>query len=372
MKKIYFKGYYGFKNIGDDIFCVAADWISNEIWEDSQAVFIGENLPIVSDNAKVYHFDNHLIKRMFELYTLFVMDKIIYFGGSLLHSKIEGLFDIKYYLNKFSTLNQKLGTIGTSIGPFKTEEDKESMELFLNKFQFISVRDYSSVELLEEMNVSAPFHFSFDLAILVDNIFPELKQERKTNIEGIRVGVSLCHYERYVNGNLANEKEREKAVEVALEGLIESNTNISEVVFFIFHGGENNGDGEITNSFYEKFKNKINVQIVNYTTDTKDFLTEFVSCDLIFGMRLHSGMLAYSLDIPFLLVEYHEKSRAFLDTIQYYNRFDVNDSNQNIKLLNSMVNSIVNREDQVYGSEKMIEPSYFKNIMIEELKKIKI
>lgn len=54
MKKqqIYFKGYYGYKNIGDDIFCVTADWLCNNLWDNKRAVFIGPNLPNVSKSSK--------------------------------------------------------------------------------------------------------------------------------------------------------------------------------------------------------------------------------------------------------------------------------------------------------------------------------
>ena len=48
---IYFKGYYGFKNLGDDIFTVTADWICNNLWTSYKPIFLGENLPNISSNA---------------------------------------------------------------------------------------------------------------------------------------------------------------------------------------------------------------------------------------------------------------------------------------------------------------------------------
>lgn len=44
MKKIFFKGYYGFSNFGDDIFVLTADYITKK-YLNCQAIFIGEILP---------------------------------------------------------------------------------------------------------------------------------------------------------------------------------------------------------------------------------------------------------------------------------------------------------------------------------------
>lgn len=370
-KKIYFKGYYGFKNLGDDIFCVAADWICNNMWENTEAVFIGKNLPKLSDNAKIYRFNNNFIRRIFELFNLFRVDKIIYFGGSLLHSKIKGIFDIKFYLNNFESLYKKLGAIGVSVGPFKKQSDMDSMKIFLKKFKFLYVRDKSSLEILKTMGISKHSRFCFDPAILISDIYPTLKNVKPTKKNKVRLGVSLCHYERYVGGNIEKEKKREKAIETLFDEVIASNKKISEIILFVFHGDEYNGDVEITNDFYKKYKDKIKVSIVDYTKDTEKFCMKLAECDLIFGVRLHSGILAYSLGIPFILVEYHKKCTEFLNTINYYNRFDVDNHEHNIKLFNKMINSIISGSN-VYGMKDVVEPEYYKKIMKDEIRKINI
>jgi hypothetical protein len=57
-KSIYFKGYFGFKNLGDDIFCVTADYICNNIWENTRPIFIGRDLPLISNNALKMNIKN--------------------------------------------------------------------------------------------------------------------------------------------------------------------------------------------------------------------------------------------------------------------------------------------------------------------------
>jgi len=370
MKKVYFIGYYGYKNMGDDVFCAVADWICGNIWKNVEPVFIGKDLPKLSHRAKAYHVDNILKKILKSIY-LIRADKIIYFGGSMLRYGIRGLSDARYYMNKYKFLYNKLGTIGTSIGPFKSQQDRESIKEFLKKFNFICVRDYESIKILEEMGIQKQYSFSFDPAILIKDVFPSLKEKKKKKYDKVKLGVSLCHHERYVGEDLRIEKEREKAIELLLDEVVESNKNISEIVFFIFNGNEKRGDEEITKYFYNKYKDKIKTSIVDYTPDTEQFCQQLNSCDMIFGVRLHSGILAYVLNIPFILVEYHKKCTDFLNTINYSNRFDVHNHQHNVQLFNNMVNSIINNE-VVYGTEEMIKPEYFNKIMKDELAKIEI
>lgn len=369
MKKIYFLGYYGYKNIGDDVFCVTADWICNNIWNDVQAAFLGKDLPKLSNNAKTYSYSNGIIKKTYRIFNFITADKIIHFGGSLLFRKLGGLRDGKFYLKNF--FYKKLGAIGVSVGPFKSKQDRDSIKEYLKKFNFICVRDYESLKILKEMDITKQSSFCFDPAILIKDVFPSLKEKKNKRCNKVKLGISLCHFERYVGWNLEEERDREAAIELFLDEIIETNDNISEIVFFIFNGNEAVGDKGITNYFYNKYKDKIKATIVDYTPDTEQFCQELNSCDIIFGVRLHSGILAYALDIPFILVEYHKKCTDFLNTINYNNRFDIYNHKHNVKLFNNIVNSIINNE-VVYGTEEMIKPDYFKKIMKEELKKIDI
>ncbi len=202
-EKIYFKGYYGFSNLGDDIFCVTADYISNNIWKNKQPIFIGEKLPIVSNNAKTIEYKNRILRKITELFICLKSEYIIYFGGSTLSGKILGLKDLKYYLDRFSVFHQKLGSIGTSIGPFKTEEDYNSITKFLKKFNFIAVRDFSSLDIAKNIGLERKATFCFDIAILIKDVFPSLRMTKTKSKNGkIKLGISLCHYERYTGGVL--------------------------------------------------------------------------------------------------------------------------------------------------------------------------
>lgn len=359
MKNIYFKGYYVFKNLGDDIFAVTADWICNNLWTGYNQVFLGNELPILSKKSKRFNTKNTFLRRIYEVIICFKVDYIIYYGGSLFSGGISGFTDIKYYLNKFKIFHSKLGTVGTSIGPFKNAADFNSIKELLEKFKFIAVRDYSSHSILKNMDLEDKSLFCFDNAILIRDVYPELSVDVNRKI---KIGISLCHYERYNGGNLSSEKEREESVLRLLENIIENDNEIDELVFIVFNGSENVGDLEITKQFNEILKDKIKTRIVKYSSDTEKLVKEINDCKFIIGTRLHSGILAYALDIPFILVEYHEKCTDFLDTINHNYRFKVNDSDNNLFIFNKLW-----KENKI---PDIIPPNYFRNIMINSLKSI--
>ena len=358
-KRIYFRGYYGYKNTGDDIFCVTADWICNELWSNTKPIFIGKDLPKLSNLAIKYQIKKYEILKFYELFASLYANNIIFFGGSALH-KIHGLKDIKYYLGKIPFFNSKLGTIGTSIGPFKSDKDYNSIKQLLSKFKFIAVRDYSSLDKAKQMGLESNTSFSFDLAVLITDVFPSLKKKSKKDENSkIKLAVSLCHYERYNNGNINNEIERENAIEQFINDIVNSYDNIDEIVFFEFNGNENVGDLEIITTFNNKIKNKVNTRIVNYTNDTEEFCSELNKCDFLIGTRLHSGILAYSLSIPFMLVEYHNKCTEFLNTINHKYRFSILDPEENLENFKLLLEL-----DEI---PNLVKPEYFQNILIEQI-----
>lgn len=363
MKKIYVKGYYGYRNLGDDIFTVTAEWVFREIFKKSTPIFIGENLPNLSSKSKKIIIQNRFIRRILEFITFLTVDLILYYGGSLFTSGGRSIFDLRFYIRKFPFLSKKLITLGTSIGPFKDEYDYNTTRDLLNNFEMIGVRDYSSLKILKDMNLGDRASFVFDNAILVDNVFPSIRAKEKNSRDNIKIGISLCRYETFQKNNIENERIREESLKKTLDEILSKYSNISEFVFFEFNGNPSIGDLEVTKEFYEYFKKKINVRIVNYTKETVKILDELYDCDFIMGVRLHSGILAYALEIPFMLVEYHTKCTEFLNTINHKFRFDSDDIAQNIMNFDDIIS--IGRIPDV------IKPDYFKKIMLKELDKVK-
>lgn len=362
-KKVYFKGHYGFENLGDDIFTVAADWICNKLWKDVTPFFIGPKLPLLSNKSKKYEIQNPILKKLYEFFICLRVSNIIHFGGSV-RVKLDGsIRDYKHFLYKFSYFHSKLSTIGTGLGPYTDKNTREVMKNYLSHFKFILVRGYSSISYLEDMKLGSKSAFCFDLAILIDEIYPKLKQKKAKKYDRAKVGVSLCRYESFTKGDIKLEEEREASVLKFIDNIVNSNNNVEEIVLFEFNGNKVNGDSEVTQKCYDMIGDKVNVRIVKYTSDTEKFCKELNDCDFIVGMRLHSAILSYSLNIPFLLVEYHPKCTEFLDTINHKYRYKIDSLESNMANFKLIMNN-----EKVPGIK---ETQYFKEIMVKELKRVR-
>lgn len=364
MKRTYVKGYYGYENLGDDIFVVTAEWVFKNIFITSSPIFLGENLPVLSKESNALRIKNMYLRKLVEICICLKANTILYYGGSLFTDGGKNILDIKYHFRKMKFPSKKFITIGTSIGPFKDKNDCVTTKELLGKFDVIAVRDYSSTKLLKKMNLEEKASFVFDNAILVNEVFKNLKKrELKYEKKLIKIGISLCRYETYQNINIEIERQREESLQKMLDKIIKENENVTEFVFFEFNGNPKTGDMKVTKKFYEYYKEKIKVSIVKYTKNTEEMIEELYNCDFIIGIRLHSGILAYALNIPFMLIEYHTKCTEFLNTINHNYRFNIDDDSQNIRNFDTIKNAGF--------VPNITDPNYFKNIMLNELEKVK-
>lgn len=289
---IFFKGYYGYNNLGDDIFVHIAKWYCESLDQQAIPIFVGKDLPKGITYKKV---NNKYIKNAFELYYLFKADYIIYWGGSTFEN-IDGIRNLKYWIKRFNFITKKFLAFGVSIGPFKHKDDKNNVIKLLSKSKYIGVRDYKSLEYDYDYN------FTFDLAILSPLVFPieKRKNEVKENIIGINFNKTsnIDEYYEFVRNFCIREEDK-----------------IDRIKIFVFNKYEKTEKKYSEDLEKELKANGLYVDFIPYNIETEEFIKEFVDINFLFGTRLHSGILAYSYDIKFVLNEYHEKCTSFVETI---------------------------------------------------------
>jgi polysaccharide pyruvyl transferase WcaK-like protein len=325
MEKVLFSGYYGELNTGDDAFCCVASWGAKKYWHTKEIGFFSHLIPTGIDGRPIFTSNKSLFPgyRSIEstVKTTLSWPNVVFAGGSVFH---DDLNIYRKYLQQMGRRKRlRVGAIGVSLGPFKSIKAFKENEEFLKSFSFLALRDKKSFEIAAEMNLPYKPILAFDLAALMPEICPvPVKSEEILNDKVL--GVSVCHYERYHNGDIENEKRREKQ---ALRLIIEARKQLAfRVRLFVFNGNSTNGDAELTREFAgELAKNNINVEIIPYSLDTYATWLKIAECDAVLAIRLHAGIFSCFANVPFMMIEYHRKCGDFLDDIGYPDKYRIGD-----------------------------------------------
>jgi len=359
--KILFVGYYGFKNTGDDMFGLISSWGADYYWDISQTSLLSKQgaysnrVPIKFALSKNKYFKGQYILENY--YEIFNSEYIIFAGGSILNSKPKGKTSPKNLIS-FLAKSQKLniGGIGVSLGPFKSDKDFEYIKEILQYFKFLVLRDKTSYNLA--LNMDLPYRpvLGADLAFLLPKFISLSDYSINKNSNRLKnkktIGISLCHYERYItSGDINNENRREDKI-FELFNILKNDNNI-EFNFFIINGHHKTGDRDITDEFIKKLSlKKERYKLIDYNPDTIGVISKLVECDLIFSVRLHSAIFSATQNIPSLLVEYHQKCADYLDDIGVADKWRIGDMNMRVEKIILKMYSILEQKSENFYSRK--------------------
>lgn len=328
MKKILFAGYYGFKNMGDDVFGLVSALGAAKYWGVSASTLLSGQGP--KSNAVQIAFA-YPEKELFKGYSfivgvlkVFLSDYVIYAGGSILHTKPK-LLSINrfiFFLTKMNLL--KVGAIGVSLGPFRTEVDYSYFQSTLKHFKFLALRDDASYEIACDMLLPYEPIQAADLALLLPEVIQDNHSDSNNSVGKLHVGVSLCHYERYWKLPQESEAHREEGIYRVLECL--SRYDDIRFRFFVINGNENVGDLEVTKEMIESLSLDVGkYEIVPYCDDTSKMYNSIAECRVMISTRLHGAIFAAASNVPSLLVEYHTKCKDYLDDIELADKWRIGD-----------------------------------------------
>jgi len=344
--KIAFTGYYGMNNYGDDLFVLASVYGANKYWGVSPEI-IGSKVKGINADFKVTKSEklysgggilNKLFRMQVMLAAFIKNDNIILAGGSTISS------DTSIRMRRFQSQLMDLGlakmsAIGVSIGPFSTKKDFNKAKKLLNKFEYISVRDQKSYDTLKEMKILTPFILGRDIA----GVIPLLSIEKKTANTPKILGVSICNYESFTGGSLEQENERNQAIISAIKRIGVENKNSIIVKVCVLNTHSELGDITVSNELLKELeKHGINNQVVIYGEDPLQMWEEIVTCDVFFSVRLHGAITAYLGEVPFALVEYHEKCTSFLNDIGYNETLRISADSKDEESIYTIINELFN------------------------------
>nr|WP_320166831.1 polysaccharide pyruvyl transferase family protein [uncultured Methylophaga sp.] len=318
---IAFTGYYGMSNFGDDIFGAVSVWGAREFW-GIQAKILAPSIDGIEAEYSVPDWFSknvyaspkilgQLSRLGFVLKELPKTEQLIFAGGSLFTATNSGVMKVIEKIANKTDL--RLSAIGVSVGPFTNAKDAYDVKSFLAKFDYLSVRDQASYLEVKKFNPDSNVVMAGDLAALYPAAH-KIHRENKSVLHPV-IGIALCNYESIVGGHPATEENRNNALINAV--VMSAKKNGARVRVFSLNNHRVYGDNELANRLVSELeKANISCEKVHYGLQSlHEVWRQIASCNAFVSVRLHGAIAAYLCDVPFVLIEYHQKCRDFLDDI---------------------------------------------------------
>lgn len=333
---VVFTGYYGMSNFGDDIFGAVSAWGTTTFWDVEFKILAPRIMGVKADysvpdwfSRNIYASSNTLgqLSRLgFTLREISRANQLIFAGGSIFSSASSGVMKVIEKIAKKSRLG--VSGIGVSVGPFTNNTDALKVKSFIERFDYLSVRDNASYSIVKEFNLDLPVIMAGDLAGAFQTTF-EMSGEKIQQDQPI-IGISLCNFESFIGQDADVENKRNLAL---IAGTIEAAKNCDANVYvFSLNNHPEFGDDGLAKVLCEKLSNAgIEYRLIRNSDHSIDNVwRQIATCNAFLSVRLHGAIVAYLSDIPFILVEYHQKCTDFLEDIgqdeNYRLTGDINDS----------------------------------------------
>lgn len=299
MKKVIRVAWLGHSNFGDDLMSYVVDkWLVDRFGTVENLVMCEGIVKNVGSHRSIYPV-SWLPKRVNKLFALQQVknsELVVIGGGSILHSE-QSIRWKQEVVDNASQRGIPVVGINLSVGPLKTDLAESMCVDFLNSLDALSLRDKASCDWAEEHDLSSKYFASTDLAgAYIEQVNSRLWQKKNdvVGVSFVRTGSSqLLERNKNILANLAKRYNRVK--------------------LFSFCTSPTLGD---QNMNYELAKVAENIEVVDYQ-ETIGFTQELSECGFFVGERLHSIILSYLLDIPFITLSYHKKCSDFMKLIGY-------------------------------------------------------
>lgn len=297
-------GYYGMRNVGDDVLLYVTIGEVSRLDCDAAFTIISSVPQVTPEGARV------TVTSRGQMRGLFRNDVWLFGGGGLLQDRsqrslhtIEGLGRLMW-LAKLVGCKAALLAIG--VGPLVTSAGRNASRRVLQQADFVTARDQQSAELALQLCPGRPLGVTDDLAFLLPRLLPVPR--RRGAISSKVLGVSLLAYSAMALGYKSNgDSGVAECVGEALNDILGRHRNWSVNLFEFFSGSPSYGDATVLRILQGRIRFADRVRYCAYQGDFRRTCQELSQCDAVFGMRFHSCLLAYLLGLPFLMIDYHPK-----------------------------------------------------------------
>ncbi len=283
---IVISGYYGFDNIGDEaILYVIVKSLKQNI-PNVQITVLSNNPEKTAKTYRVNSVNRWNLKSVSKC--IGRCDLLISGGGSLLQD-VTSNKNILYYLGviKIAQLyRKKVVFYSQGVGPVNNKINRFLIKKVLKKVDGIFVRDNGSKQLLLDSGIKRNVH------VVMDPVFG-IKSTKKVNLFGHKkVGIYLREWE--------NTDEIVSCVAEGCKYLI----SIGYEVYMV--GMQYEHDVKIAKGVAKSVDNQ-HLHVVDKPLSILQVLAYTEQFDFVIGMRLHSLIMAYALNVPMIALSYDPK-----------------------------------------------------------------
>ncbi|TFW16756.1 hypothetical protein E4L96_15840 [Massilia arenosa] len=285
-KKVVVCGYYGFQNLGDDLFICAVDEPLQKLAQGQVTVtYLGTPLEGVPRECfplaaralpALYRADNaagRFFRSLLKFYYSAAADFVLFAGGSLFSEPSNSRIALDRML---VAAGVRFIGLGISIGPFKDAAGQRQVIDYCRIFELMHVRDQRSLSLLQDAGLRAELtsDIVFSLSLGAD-----VTQGARESTRVLFVPVPLTGAWADVQARLLDDAR----------AVAQRRGWKFEVCSFQPGGGRPDPIAR------------------QYSGDIADFLRWVEGFDYVVTARLHGAIIAAILGIPFYLLQHHTK-----------------------------------------------------------------
>ena len=236
-------------------------------------------------------------------------DYIIFCGGQYITKLGRDILIALYEIIFSKTLNKPVMIWANSLGPFDPKYIHPFVRWALNKVDLITTREATSKMHLDRIGVTAPSFVTADAAFILPTVPPEealllIKRETEIPENRIMVGVTVIPW-KFLGEDNPNKKFDLYlgAVASAVDHIV--GTFGAHVFFFpqvIIPNVKD--DRPISFKVLDKINNKSAVTVLTEDYSPEQIKGMYGCMSLLIGTRFHSCILAQSMHVPTIAIEY--------------------------------------------------------------------
>ena len=320
-------GYYGYRNIGDDSMLKA---IIQGLKEQKPDVTITVLSKKPFETSSFYNVKSIHRFNLFKIIRIMKHSRLLISGGGSLLQDVTSSHSYRYYsaiIKLALKYGAKVMVYANGIGPITSGKNILDCKNILEKVNIITLRDNQSLETVKNIGVSSKVHVSADPALSLVPTNDGYKEDVPYFIVSVRKWKNLP------------EDFEDKIADVFKK--IKDEYNLLPVLVPM--------QGWMDNEICKKVAQKCQGKFVPAFTKAENLIEYIKNSEFVVGMRLHSLIYSFSVNVPVAALSYDPKVDAIVQEWDCCTAFDV--KNIDAVEMKKQIEYIIENRDEL--SEKI-------------------